>query len=80
MSVQKATIRYSVNGRLSQRKSANIVWEKTFYVRCCRQQLYRKCTSYKRKKIALGQLKSIAQVKRFMVGILHHKCAVKRAT
>ena len=34
----------------------------------------------KGKKIALCQLKLIAQVKRFMVGILHHKCAVKRAT
>ena len=39
MSTQKTTIRYSVNSRLSKRKSANIVWEKTFYVRCCRQQL-----------------------------------------
>ena len=39
-----------VSSRLSQRKRANIVWEKTFYVRCCRQQLRRKCTSYKGEK------------------------------
>ena len=50
MSAQKATICYSVSSRLSQRKRANIVCEKTFYVRCCRQQLRRKCTSYKGEK------------------------------
>lgn len=53
MSTQKTTIRYSVNSKLSKRKSANIVREKTFYVRCCRQQLVN-VLRVKEKKIALG--------------------------
>ena len=76
MSAQKATICYSVNSRLSQRKSANIVWEKTFYVRCCRQQLVNVLRVQEKNS---AWLKSSAQVKRFMVGILHQKCTVKRA-
>ena len=71
MSTQKTTIRYRVNSRLSKRKSANIVWEKTFYVRCCRQQLVNVLRVKEKKNSAW--LKSSAQVKRFMVRILHQK-------